>query len=498
MHLESLTLRGFKSFASSTTLRFEPGITVVVGPNGSGQVQRRRRDRLGARRAGREVAARRQDGRRHLRRHGRPPGARPGRGRADDRQHRRRAADRLQPRSRSRGRCSATAGRDYAINGSPCRLLDVQELLSDSGIGREMHVIVGQGQLDAILHAAPEERRGFIEEAAGVLKHRKRKEKALRKLEAMQANLNRLQDLTNELRRQLKPLGQQADVARRAERDPGRPARLPGCGCSPRTCRCSGPRSTPRSPTRPRCSNARAKVEADLAEAARREADLDAALAAQTPRLARAQETWYRLAGLRERLRGTASLAAERQRTRAIAVDLEVAGRDPQAHGRPRSTRSGSTSGRRAGAWSTTGAGSPRPRSSGPGSRSCWPRRTERSARRPPGSLGPSRGSGPAAGRGQRAAHPRGRSRRRDRSADRCLGGGQRPGRPPRQAEFAAWRARSPASTPARSTSMPATRRGRRRWPRPRRTSPRCRPRSTRSSGSAARRRLAATRWASV
>ena len=107
-------------------------------------------------------------------------------------------------------------GSEYSINGESCRLLDVQELLSDSGIGREMHVIVGQGQLDAVLSAGPEERRGFIEEAAGVLKHRKRKEKALRKLEAMQANLTRVQDLTVELRRQLKPLGRQAEVARRA------------------------------------------------------------------------------------------------------------------------------------------------------------------------------------------------------------------------------------------------------------------------------------------
>src|SRR5207253_7715208 len=96
------------------------------------------------------------------------------------------------------------------------RLLDIQELLSDSGIGREMHVIVGQGQLDSVLQARPEDRRGFIEEAAGVLKHRKRKEKALRKLEAMQTNLNRLTDLTAELRRQLKPLGKQAEIARRA------------------------------------------------------------------------------------------------------------------------------------------------------------------------------------------------------------------------------------------------------------------------------------------
>ena len=107
-------------------------------------------------------------------------------------------------------------GSEYAINGSSCRLLDVQELLSDSGIGREMHVIVGQGQLDSILHATPEDRRGFVEEAAGVLKHRKRKEKALRKLDSTEANLTRLQDLLSEIRRQLKPLGRQAEVARRA------------------------------------------------------------------------------------------------------------------------------------------------------------------------------------------------------------------------------------------------------------------------------------------
>ncbi|HET8926422.1 MAG TPA: chromosome segregation protein SMC, partial [Microbacterium sp.] len=105
---------------------------------------------------------------------------------------------------------------EYAINGEVCRLLDVQELLSDSGLGREMHVIVGQGRLDAVLQATPEERRGFIEEAAGILKHRRRKEKTLRKLDAMEANLTRLSDLAGEIRRQLKPLGRQAEVAREA------------------------------------------------------------------------------------------------------------------------------------------------------------------------------------------------------------------------------------------------------------------------------------------
>src|SRR5690606_13302897 len=102
---------------------------------------------------------------------------------------------------------------DYAINGESCRLLDVQELLSDSGLGREMHVIVGQGLLDAVLRATPEDRRGFIEEAAGILKHRRRKERTLRKLEAMETNLTRLNDLAGEIRRQLKPLGRQAEVA---------------------------------------------------------------------------------------------------------------------------------------------------------------------------------------------------------------------------------------------------------------------------------------------
>ncbi|MET0260936.1 MAG: chromosome segregation protein SMC, partial [Gaiellaceae bacterium] len=105
---------------------------------------------------------------------------------------------------------------EYAINGETCRLLDVQELLSDSGLGREMHVIVGQGRLDSVLQATPEDRRGFIEEAAGILKHRRRKEKTLRKLEAMEANLTRLSDLAGELRRQLKPLGRQAEIAREA------------------------------------------------------------------------------------------------------------------------------------------------------------------------------------------------------------------------------------------------------------------------------------------
>ena len=104
---------------------------------------------------------------------------------------------------------------EYAINGVPCRLLDVQELLSDAGVGRQQHVIVSQGQIDAVLNARPEERRAIIEEAAGVLKYRKRKEKAERRLDATEANLLRVQDLLREVRRQLRPLERQAEAARR-------------------------------------------------------------------------------------------------------------------------------------------------------------------------------------------------------------------------------------------------------------------------------------------
>jgi chromosome segregation protein len=329
VHLKSLTLRGFKSFASSTTLRFEPGITVVVGPNGSGKsnVVDAIAWVLGEQGAKSLRGGKMEDvifaG----------TAGRPALGRAEvvltiDN------ADGALPIDFSEVTIARTmfrnGGSDYAINGSPCRLLDVQELLSDSGIGREMHVIVGQGQLDAVLHGAPEERRGFIEEAAGVLKHRKRKEKALRKLDAMQANLNRLQDLTNELRRQLKPLGQQADVARRASviQADLRDSRLRLLADDLQQLRTALDTEVADETA---LLQRRAAVEATLAEAVRRENELDAALTAQTPKLARSQETWYRLAGLRERLRGTASLAAERQRHAAVDGELEVTGRDPDA-----------------------------------------------------------------------------------------------------------------------------------------------------------------------
>src|SRR5690606_105345 len=222
---------------------------------------------------------------------------------------------------------------EYAINGEPCRLLDIQELLSDSGIGREMHVIVGQGQLDAVLHAGPEERRAFIEEAAGVLKHRTRKEKALRKLDAMQANLTRLQDLTAELRRQLKPLGRQAEIARKAAviQADLRDARLRLLADDVLTLR-----ETLRKEEADEAAvlARRAEVEAELETAQHREAELEAAESSAQPRLTAAQETFFRLSALRDRLRGLAGLAAERHRNALEAAAVERRGRDPEDYER--------------------------------------------------------------------------------------------------------------------------------------------------------------------
>jgi len=215
LYLKSLTLKGFKSFAQPTTFAFEQGVTCVVGPNGSGKSnvvdalawvmgEQGAKTLRGGKMEDVIFAGTATKG---------PLGRAEVILTIDN-------ADGALPIEYAEVTISRTlfrnGGSEYAINGSQCRLLDVQELLSDSGLGREMHVIVGQGQLDAVLHASPEDRRGFIEEAAGILKHRRRKEKTLRKLDAMQANLTRLSDLAGEIRRQLKPLGQQAEVAKEA------------------------------------------------------------------------------------------------------------------------------------------------------------------------------------------------------------------------------------------------------------------------------------------
>lgn len=220
-------------------------------------------------------------------------------------------------------------GSEYAINGTACRLLDVQDLLSDSGIGREMHVIVGQGSLRDVLLATPEQRRGYIEEAAGVLKHRKRKEKALRKLEAMEVNLTRLEDLTNELRRQLKPLGKQAEVARRANviQSDVRDARLRLLADDLTILRTALEQEIADETA---VREKRGEVESALVAAKAREAVLEAELANSSPAVEKAQNTFYELGGQRERLKSTLALARERVRLGEEEQEEVQRGRDPE------------------------------------------------------------------------------------------------------------------------------------------------------------------------
>ena len=328
MYLKSLTLRGFKSFASATTLQLEPGITCIVGPNGSGKSNVV--DAL-AWVMGEQGAKSLRGGKMEdvifAGTSGRPPLGRAEVALTIDN------SDGALPIEYSEVTISRTmfrnGGSEYAINGQSCRLLDVQELLSDSGIGREMHVIVGQGQLDSILHATPVDRRGFIEEAAGVLKHRKRKEKALRKLDSTDGNLTRLNDLLTEIRRQLKPLGRQAEVARKAAvvQADVRDARARLLADDLVTARTALEQELADETV---LLERRAEVEAAIEEARRAEAALEAALREDLPALAKAQETWFALSGLRERLKGTAGLAAERVRNAAETADEQAStGRDP-------------------------------------------------------------------------------------------------------------------------------------------------------------------------
>ena len=329
MYLKQLILRGFKSFASATTLDFEPGITCIVGPNGSGKSNVV--DALSWVMGEQGVKSLRGGKMEDVIFAGTSKRAPLGRAEVtltiDN-------TDGALPIEYSEVTITRTmfrsGGSEYAINGAPARLLDVTELLSDSGIGREMHVIVGQGQLDAILQATPESRRGFIEEAAGVLKHRKRKEKAVRKLEGTRANLERLQDLIGELQRQLKPLGRQAEAARRAaviqaeQRDAK--ARLLADDLH----------------------QAHQALAEDLADEAaaqaareRAEAEVSAALAAEEEaevRLREAsahfdgcQERWYALAALQERIASTVSVSAERMRMREDQPAVTGSSRDPEA-----------------------------------------------------------------------------------------------------------------------------------------------------------------------
>ncbi|MGW0180129.1 chromosome segregation protein SMC [Nocardia sp. NPDC003345] len=327
MHLKSLTLKGFKSFASATTLRFEPGITCVVGPNGSGKsnVVDALTWVMGEQGAKALRGGKMQDvifagtsGRAPL-------------GRAEvtltiDNSDGALPIDYAEV-SITRRMFRDGAG-EYEINGNTCRLMDVQELLSDSGIGREMHVIVGQGQLSAILESRPEDRRAFIEEAAGVLKHRKRKEKAVRKLDAMQANLARLTDLTSELRRQLKPLGRQAEVARRAQTVQAdlRDARL-RLAADDLVTRRAELESQQSKEAYAREQQITVQTELDAAQAALAQQEYE--LARLTPGAEAAGQLWFQLSALAERVNATIRIAGDRARHLDTAMPTGT-GRDPE------------------------------------------------------------------------------------------------------------------------------------------------------------------------
>ncbi|MGW4020778.1 AAA family ATPase [Streptomyces sp. NPDC005009] len=328
MHLKALTLRGFKSFASATTLRFEPGITCVVGPNGSGKSNVV--DALSwvmGEQGAKSLRGGKMEDVIFAGTTGRPPLGRAEVSLTIDN------SDGALPIEYAEVTITRimfrNGGSEYQINGDTCRLLDIQELLSDSGIGREMHVIVGQGRLDSVLHADPMGRRAFIEEAAGVLKHRKRKEKALRKLDAMQANLARVQDLTDELRRQLKPLGRQAAVARRAAviQADLRDARLRLLADD-----LVRLREALRAEIADEAALKERKeaAEAELRKALQHEAHLEDEVRRLAPRLHGAQQTWYELSQLAERVRGTISLADARVQSATSAPPEERRGRDPE------------------------------------------------------------------------------------------------------------------------------------------------------------------------
>ncbi|MFJ9373745.1 chromosome segregation protein SMC [Streptomyces sp. NPDC101455] len=328
MHLKALTLRGFKSFASATTLRFEPGITCVVGPNGSGKSNVV--DALSwvmGEQGAKSLRGGKMEDVIFAGTTGRPPLGRAEVSLTIDN------SDGALPIEYAEVTITRimfrNGGSEYQINGDTCRLLDIQELLSDSGIGREMHVIVGQGQLDSVLHADPMGRRAFIEEAAGVLKHRKRKEKALRKLDGMQANLARVQDLTDELRRQLKPLGRQAAVARRAAviQADLRDARLRLLADDlVRLRQALNTEIADEAALKGR----KEAAELELRKALQREGLLEDEVRQLTPRLQRAQQTWYELSQLAERVRGTISLADARVKSATSAPPEERRGRDPE------------------------------------------------------------------------------------------------------------------------------------------------------------------------
>lgn len=325
MHLKSLTLKGFKSFASATTLKLEPGICAVVGPNGSGKsnVVDALAWVMGEQGAKTLRGGKMEDvifaG----------TGDRKPLGRAEvtltiDN------SDGKLPIEYSEVSITRRMFRDgaseYEINGAKARLMDIQELLSDSGIGREMHVIVGQGRLSQILESRPEERRAFIEEAAGVLKHRRRKEKAQRKLVNMQANLDRLHDLTDELRKQLGPLARQAEAAQKASAVQAtiRSTRVQLAAHKVKQLSEELNDSTRRSEM---LAEQRAELQAELEEHSETLAVTEEELRTALEEAEAAKNLWYRLSAVQEKNSATLRIATDRAEQAQVA---EWSGPDPQ------------------------------------------------------------------------------------------------------------------------------------------------------------------------
>lgn len=318
MHLKTLTVKGFKSFASATSFEFEPGVTAVVGPNGSGKSNVV--DALSwvmGEQGAKSLRGGKMEDVIFAGTSGRAPLGRAHVSLTIDN------ADGALPIEYSEVTISRTlfrtGGSEYAINGNSCRLLDIQELLSDSGLGREMHVIVGQGQLDRILHATPEERRGFIEEASGVLKHRRRKEKTLRKLASMETNVSRLEDLTGEIGRQLTPLGRQAKVARRAQRIQHDVRDARARIYADDWVQASTALDTDADELQKVREQLKAR-ESAYEQVSRRIAELEAEASRVSPEVTRARDTWYALSQLRERFESLTQLAQERLRTQSTPV----------------------------------------------------------------------------------------------------------------------------------------------------------------------------------
>jgi chromosome segregation protein len=325
MFLKSLTLRGFKSFAEKTTLDFEPGITVIVGPNGSGKSnvvdavawvlgEQGPKSLRGGKMEDVIFAG---------------TGSRGALGRAEVALTIDNSAG-LLPIEYSEVTVTRLLYRsgesEYAINGTTCRLLDIQELLSDTGVGRELHTVLGQNRLEDVLQGRPEDRRAAIEEAAGVYKHRRRKEKALRKLAGMEQHLVRLSDLVGELRRQLKPLQQQAETAARAAEVA---AELREVRLTLRARELAGVRQRSASLDAEEAAFAARLAELEQRHDAEeaRERGFQAELAELEPLAGRATDAVHRLATVRERLRGTVALAEARARHLAESLATEHEGR---------------------------------------------------------------------------------------------------------------------------------------------------------------------------